>query len=37
MFAQLVHLKFPPENLEQIRKIYQEEVLPVVNRQRGKP
>jgi len=35
MLARLTHLKFLPEHSDQIRKIYNEEVIPVVKSQKG--
>jgi heme-degrading monooxygenase HmoA len=35
MFARLTHLKFLPEHFDQIRKIYNEEVIPVIKSQKG--
>ena len=35
MFARLTHLKFLPEHANQLKKIFEEEVIPAVKRQRG--
>lgn len=35
MFVRLTHLKFLPEHLDEIKKIYKDEVIPVVKKQKG--